>query len=68
MLENQGAKEAPRGKTGNVHVCELMDPELTFSQHLERLVNKANRLLGPIRRSFDYLDCDTMKFLFVALV
>ena len=45
-----------------------MDPELKFSQHLERQVNKANRLLGLIRRSFDYLDCDTMKLLFAALV
>ena len=45
-----------------------MDPELKFSQHLERQVNKANRLLGLIRRSFDYLDCDMMKLLFAALV
>ena len=36
-----------------------MDPELKLSQHLERQVNKANRLLGLIRRSFVYLDCDT---------
>ena len=45
-----------------------MDPELKFSQHLERQVNKANRQLGLIRRSFHYLDCDTMKLLFAALV
>ena len=45
-----------------------MDSELKFSQHLERQVNKANRLLGLIRRSFDYLDGDTMKLLFTALV
>ena len=45
-----------------------MDSELKFSQHLERQVNKANRLLGLIRRSFDYLDGDTMKLLFAALV
>ena len=45
-----------------------MDPELKFSQHLERQVNKAKRLLGLIRRSLDYLDCDTMKLLFAALV
>ena len=45
-----------------------MDPELRFLQHLERQVNKAYRLLGLIRRSFDYLDCDAMKLLFAALV
>ena len=44
------------------------DPELKFLQHLERQVNKANRLLGLMRRSFDYLDCDAMKLLFAALV
>ena len=45
-----------------------MDQELKFSQHLEKQVNKNNRLLGLIRRSFDYLDCDTMKLLFAALL
>ena len=45
-----------------------MDRQLMISQHLERQFNKANRLLGVIRRSFDYLDCDTVKLLFAALV
>ena len=45
-----------------------MDPELKFSQHLERQVDKENSLLGLMRRSFVYLDCDAMKLLFAALV
>ena len=44
-----------------------MYQELKFPLHLKRQVNKANRLLG-LMRSFDYLDCDTMKLLFAALV
>ena len=31
-----------------------MDPELNFSKHVERQVNKANRILGLIRRSYEY--------------
>ena len=45
-----------------------MDPELKFSQHLERQVDKVNRQLELISRSFVYLDCDTVKLLFAALV
>ena len=45
-----------------------MDPELKFSQHLERQIKTANRVLGLIRKSFDYHDCDTVMLLFAALV
>ena len=38
-----------------VHV----DPSLTFSAHCEQQVNKANRLLGLIRRSYTYIDGDS---------
>ena len=44
-------------------IWEFMDP-----QRLDTQVNKANRLLGLIRRSFDFLDCDAIKLLFAALV
>ena len=45
-----------------------VDTSLKFSQHVEIQVNKANKLLGLIRRSFEYLDVDTMKRLFIAIV
>ena len=44
------------------------DNELKFSTHVEKQVNKGNQLLGLIRRSFQFLDGDTMKTLFVAIV
>jgi hypothetical protein len=47
-----------------VHV----DKDLRFSQHIETQVNKANKLLGLIRRSYEYLDGESMKMLFIALV
>ena len=46
----------------------LIDTELQFSQHTEVQVNKANRILGMIRRSYEYIDCKSMKLLFTALV
>ena len=47
-----------------VHV----DPSLTFSAHCKQQVNKANRLLGLIRRSCTYIDGDSLVKLFTALV
>lgn len=45
-----------------------IDPSLKFSQHIEKQVNKANRILGLIRRSYQHLDKDSFKHLFTALV
>ena len=47
-----------------VHV----DPSLKFSKHCEKATNKANRLLGMIRRSFDSIDSESMTYLFKGLV
>jgi len=46
----------------------MVDSELKFSKHVETQVNKANRILGLIRRSFEYMDCETMRVLFISLV
>ena len=46
----------------------LMDSELKFSKHVEEQVNKANRILGLIRRSYQHLDKESMKLLMTALV
>lgn len=45
-----------------------VDNLLSFSRHIECQVNKANRLVGLIRRSFTYMDKDCMKQLFTSLV
>ena len=45
-----------------------MDKDLRFSKHIETQVNKANRLLGLIRRSYKHLDAESMQLLSVALV
>jgi hypothetical protein len=45
-----------------------IDNELKFSKHIEGQINKANKLLGLIRRSYEFLDAEAMKQLFVAVV
>ena len=46
----------------------IVDNQLTFAKHVDTQVKKANRLVGLIRRSFTYLDIETMRQLFVAIV
>ena len=45
-----------------------VDDKLSFSYHIECQVNKANRILGMIRRSFTFLNQDIMKQLYVSMV
>jgi len=45
-----------------------VDDELKFDKHVEVQCNKANKMLGLIRRSFTYLDKDSMKTLYVSLI
>ena len=46
----------------------LVDADLKFSKHVEAQVNKANRTLGLNTRSFQFLNRESMKLLFTALV
>ena len=46
----------------------LIDNNLTFAKHIMNQVAKANRRVGQIRRSFTYLESDTMKQLFISFV
>ena len=46
----------------------LVDSQLSFKDHVSQTVLKANRVLGVIRRTFMYLNTDTMPFLFKGLV
>ncbi len=45
-----------------------MDGALTFDSHVSASVNKANRMMGVIRRTFTHLDSANFKYLFKALV
>ena len=45
-----------------------IDFELNFEQHISSKVNKANAIMGLIRRSFSFLDSKLFKNLFTAFV
>ena len=45
-----------------------IDSYLTFEKHMTQKVNKANQIIGLIRRTFDYLDWKSFKQLYKALV
>ena len=44
------------------------DSDISFDAHIASKINKANSISGLIRRSFTYLDCDSFKKLYCALV
>ena len=46
----------------------IIDLNLKFSSHFVNQVEKANRLMGLIRRSYSFLDIVSFKYLFISLV
>jgi hypothetical protein len=44
-----------------------MDSGLNFEQHIQTQMNKANMMVGIIRRSFKFMDMETFRLLFKAL-
>ena len=45
-----------------------VDAELKFEEHIAIKVRTANAIVGQMRRSFSYLDCDTFKRIYTAMV
>ena len=54
--------------TSEKNVGVIIDNKLSFDMHIAEKVNKTNSVVGAIRRSFEYLDKDTFKKLYTALV
>ena len=46
----------------------IIDQHLTFEEHLTTKTNKANQIMGLIRRSFHHLNIQTFRWLYKALV
>ena len=46
----------------------IMDSNLSFDQHIGEMVNKANRMLGLIKRNFKYINENTFLNLYKSLV
>ena len=59
----------------NVQKCEtekdlgvIFDGKLEFNAHIESVINKSNKIVGILRRTFSYLNKDTFLKLYKALV
>ena len=64
-----GGKDTTLGETTNERGLGVqIDRDLKFDQQVEMVANKANKMLGLIRRSFIYMDGPTMKKLYTSLV
>ena len=46
----------------------VIDNKLTFENHINEKVNKANSVMGVIRRTFEFLDTKTFRLLYTAMV
>ena len=57
-----------------MRVCEQLDlgvlftSEFKFGPHIHHIVQKANRLIGLIKKSFDFLDAPMLRTLYTSLV
>jgi hypothetical protein len=63
------------GTTTNIMTCNeekdlgvTFDKALTFDPHIQNSINKANKMVGLIKRTFTFLDRDTFNKLYKALV
>ncbi|XP_070550687.1 uncharacterized protein [Ptychodera flava] len=46
----------------------FIDSDLSFEKHIQEKINKANKIMGIIRRTYVYLDIENFLFLYKALV
>ena len=46
----------------------LVDDKLSFSDHIHTVAQKANKIMAVIKRTFVYLNSNTLKLLFKAIV
>ena len=53
---------------GEKDIGVFVDENLSFNKHIQNQVNKANSIMGLIRRTYTYLDEQSFKYLFQALV
>ena len=54
--------------TSEKDIGVTIDNKLTFDVHIAEKVSKANSMMGLIRRSMEYMDKDTFRLLYTALV
>ena len=70
-LDNYHLKEGQKGMESTDRekdVGVIIDNKHSFEKHISEKVNKANSVMGVIRRTFEFLDLKTFKLLCTSLV
>jgi hypothetical protein len=68
LYDNDGNIIELEQSDGEKDIGELVDENLSFKKHIQNQVNKANSIMGLIRRTYTYLNEQSFKYLFQALV
>jgi hypothetical protein len=68
LNDNDGSKIELEQSDGEKDIELLVDEALSFNKHIQNQVNKANSIMGLIRRTHKHLDEQSFKYLFQALV
>ena len=64
LYNNTGNKVQLDQSNGEKDIGVLVDDNISFSKHIQQQVNKANSIMGLIRRTYSYLDETSFKYLF----
>jgi hypothetical protein len=65
LYDSTGKEVELEKSEGEKDIGVLVDDQLTFSRHIQQ---QANSIMGLIRRTYSYLDEQSFKYLFQALV
>jgi hypothetical protein len=70
LYDSEGKEVELQNSDGEKDISVLVDDQLNYSQHtcIQQKINKANSIMGLIRRTFTYLNEHNFKYLFQALV
>ena len=67
MYDNEGKEVKLEQSDGEKDIGVLVDETISFSMHIQNQINKANSIMGLIRRTYTYLDEQSFKYLFQTL-
>ena len=68
LYSNEGEVVELEMSEGEKDIGVLVDRNLRFSKHITQKVNKANSIMGLIRRTYTFTDDTSFRFLFQVLV
>lgn len=68
LYDNSGNQVNLEQSEGEKDIGVMVDDSINFSKHIQQQINKANSIMGLIRRTYTYLDERSFKYLFQALV